>query len=191
MARALSRLEPEHAVAALGVDSEIRFDFVVGRDLFTHLPASGRDALARFLLAVLAPGGVLSISQVIPRLGQRLSSLVRLDDTLSGKLAAAEERAYCDPSNDLVNWRHDDLADAFRAAGARAVSVETEPLIDVRRVTERELALWLAPGSSYGRELTAQLSAGEVAQVHHAMRAQLIGGESPWTSMVAFVVART
>ncbi|MGA2379981.1 MAG: AAA family ATPase [Spirochaetia bacterium] len=191
MARALSSLEPEQVMTALGVDPAIRFDFVVGRDLFTRMPASDRAGLTRLLLALLAPGGVLSFAQVIPRLGQRLSSLVSMENlALSKRLEAAEEEAYSDPSNDLVNWSHEDLAAACRAAGAREVNVETERSIESRRITDREMDLWLAPDSSYGRALAGGLAAHELARVDEAFRAQLIGREVAWTSTVASVVAR-
>jgi len=191
MARALSSLESEQIMPALGVDPAIRFDFVVGRDLFTRLPASDRAALTRLLLAILAPEGALSVAQIIPALGQRLSSLVQLDSaSFTKKLEAAEVRAYSDPSNDLVNWNQEELAAACREAGARDVSVETVPLIDSRRITDREMELWLAPDSSYGRALAAGLESRELARVHEAFRAQLAGREVSWTSTVAFVVAR-
>jgi len=191
LARALSSLPPDQVMAALGVDPAIRFDFVVGRDLFTRLPASDRGPLAHLLVSVLADGGVLSVAQVIPRLGQRLSALVQLDGAEAArKLEAAEERAYADPSNDLVSWSHEDLEVACREAGAREVSVEMEQVLDRRRITEREMDLWLAPDSSYGRALSGEFNAKERAGVHDALRAQLVGRETSWTSTVAFVVAR-
>jgi putative ATPase len=190
LAKDLSSLEPEKIMAVLGMDPAISFDFVVGRDLFTRLSALSRLALARLLVGVLAHGGILSVAQVVPRLGQRLSSLVRLDETVSKRLEAAEERAYSDPSNDLVNWSHRELDAACREAGAREVSVETEQSIDTRRITERELKLWLAPDSSYGKALASEFSADEIEQVHDALRSQLIGRETAWTSTIAYVVAR-
>jgi hypothetical protein len=133
LARALSSLDADQLMTALGVDTDVRFDFVVGRDLFTRLPAPDRAALARLLVVALGPCGALSLAQVISRLGQRLSSPVRLDSPAAAKkLEKAEERAYSDPSNDLVSWSHEELSAAFREAGAREVSVETETMTDTR-----------------------------------------------------------
>ncbi|MGO9308338.1 MAG: AAA family ATPase [Spirochaetia bacterium] len=190
MARRSSLRDPGQIVTALGVDPEIRFDFVVGRDLFTRLAAPDRDALMGLLLAIVAPGGALSIAQVIPRLGQRLSPLVRLDSPdLAARLESAEERAYSDTSNELVSWSHEDLAAAGRAAGAREVSLETERFIDARRITEKEMNLWMALDSSYGRALDGALDPHERELVRRAFREQLIGREVSWTSTVGFVVA--
>jgi putative ATPase len=192
LARELPAFEPAGVLTATGVDPDLRFDFVVGRDLFTRISAPHRAALARLLLAVLAPKGVLSLAQVMPRLGQRLSSLVTLDDTaLSERLRAAEERAYADPTNDLVSWGHEDLAAAFLDAGAEDVSVETERVMDSRRITERELAAWLDADSTYGRAVAAGLSVTEIERVGELLRSQLVGRETPWTSTVAFLLVRT
>jgi putative ATPase len=191
MARALSSLPSDQVMAALGVDPAIRFDYVVARDLFTRLPGPDRDGLVSLLIALLAPGGILSFAQVIPRSGQRLSSLVRLESPAAAKnLEAAEERAYSDPTNDLVSWSHEELAAACRGAGASDVSVETEPSVESRRITEREMDLWLAPESSYGGALAAALDSKELAQAQETFRAQLVGREVAWTSTVAFVLAR-
>ncbi len=182
----------ESALAALGVEAGVRFDFVVGRDLFTRRSADERRALACLLLGLLAPGGALSFAQVIPGLAQRLSSLLDWDSpTLADKLHAAEECVYSDSSNDLVSWRQEDLADACRRAGAAEVNVETERYADARRITDRELDLWLAKDSTYGRALSAGLTAKELAKVHELFRSRLPGREVAWTSTVAFVVART
>ena len=106
------------------------------------------------------------------------------------KLESAEERAYSDPSNDLVRWGCEELDAACREAGARHLGVETEQSIDTRRITEREMNLWLAPDSSYGKALASAFSTGEIEQVHNALRSQLLGRETSWTSTIAFVVAR-
>jgi putative ATPase len=186
---------PDGALAALGLDPALRFEFAVGRDLFTRTPAARRSALLRLLLALLAPGGMLSLAQVIPGRGQRLSSLLdwgagRADTTLAEKVAAAEERAYADAANPLVNWGPEELAAECRAAGAREVKVEVESYTDARRITVRELDAWLARDSSYGRALSSGLGPGELSQFESLLRAQLPGAEVSWTTAVAFLVAR-
>ena len=178
-------------VAATGMDPEVRVDFVVARDLFTRVPGSDRQALARMLLAFLGPGGAVSLAQVVPALGQRLSSLAELADAdLARKLREAEERAYSDASSPLVGWREGDLAEAFRVAGAREVTVETARFPDARRITERELEAWLSPEAAYGRALAAALSPTEMEHVRSRLREKMVGKEAAWTSTVAFLIAR-
>jgi hypothetical protein len=163
----------------------------VGRDLFTRVPASLRTPLARLLLSLAEEGGMISLAQIIPGRGQRLSTLIAEDDpALARKLEAAEERAYADPSNELVSWREDELAAAFREAGAGEASVATERSVDTRRITEREMETWLAPSATYGRALSAGLSAAELTRVQGLFRSRLVGRDVPWVSVVAYIVAR-
>ena len=49
---------------------------------------------------------------------------------------------------------------------------------------------WLAPGATYGRALSGGLEPKELTRVHKMFRAQLVGREVPWASVVAYVVAR-
>ena len=134
---------------------------------------------------------MISLAQIIPGRGQRLSTLIAEDDAaLAKKLEAAEERAYSDPSNELVSWREEDLAAAFREAGASEAGVATERSLDTRRITEREMEAWLAPGATYGRALSAGLSAAELTRVQGLLRSRLVGRDVPWASVVAFLIAR-
>jgi putative ATPase len=188
---------PVDALAALGLEPDLRFELVVGRDILTRMAASARTAVMRLLLSLLAPGGMLSLGQVIPGMGQRLSELLEWGATagpgaeadLRGKVAAAEDRAYSDASNPLVCWGPDDLAAACREAGARGVRVVTERLTETRRITNRELDAWCAPGSLYGGALSAGLTPSEHAAFQAMLRSQLAGKEAPWGSTVAFVTA--
>jgi putative ATPase len=183
-------LELARSGASLGLEPGLVFDFIVGRDLFTRASTADRVSLSRFLLSLLAADGALSIAQVIPGRGQRLSSLIDAGDpALLKKLGAAEERAYTDPANDLVSWREDDLAAALREAGAREVTVETERSQEERRITAREVEAWCAPGSSYGRALAGGLEPAEVARVRELFTAQLLGREVPWATTAAFLIA--
>jgi putative ATPase len=191
VARSSAGLEADRLAEALGVEPGVRFDFIVGRDLFTRVPPSTRSPLAGLLLSLAAEGGVISLAQVIPGRGQRLSTLIAEDDpTLAKKLEAAEEHAYADPSNELVSWREDDLAAAFREAGAGEASAATERSVDTRRITEREMEAWLAPGATYGRALSAGLSAAELTRVQGLLRSRLVGRDVPWASVVAYLIAR-
>jgi putative ATPase len=191
LARSSAAFDADQLAGALGVEPGVRFDFVVGRDLFTRVTASLRTPLARLLLLLKEREGVISLAQVIPGRGQRLSAFVREGSpALATKLEAAEERAYTDLSNDLVSWREDELAAALREAGAREVSVETERFTDTRRITERELETWLSPAATYGRALSDGLEPAELSRVGKIFRSQLVGREVSWASAVAFLIAR-
>jgi len=191
LAQEFSTRDADQLAAALGVEPGVRFDFIVGRDLFTRVPASLQTVLAGLLLSVAAADGVISLAEVVPGRGQRLSTLIsEADPVLAKKLEAAEESVYADPSNALVSWREDGLAGAFREAGAREVSVAIERLLDTRRITEREMESWLAPTARYGRALSGGLEPPELSRVREMFWSQLVGRDVSWASAVAFLIAR-
>jgi len=180
------------AMDVLGLDPQARFECVVGRDIFTRMNTAEREATARFLLELAAPGGDLAFAQIVPGMAQRLSSLVQSPDPrVRERLIAAEERAYGDPSNPLVNWGPADIAGAFTSAGAREVTVATEVFPEARRIAERDLASWLAPESAYGRALAASLDANELRSITDLMRHQLSARDVSWGSTVCFVKVRS
>jgi putative ATPase len=184
-------------LSCLGIEKGVRFELIVGRDIFTRLGAAERGAYARFLAALLASGGALSLAEIVPRNAQRLSSLLDwktggagADGGLAEKLMAAEDRAYSDAENPLVSWGPEDLAAAIREAGLDGISVETRLYTEARRITIRELDAWCAPDSTYGRALASFLQPDERAILGTLLRGQLAGREVPWASTVAFIAAR-
>jgi putative ATPase len=190
-ARPLSEIGPEAAHRELGLEPGLRFEFVVGRDLLTRAGPAEREAVLRLLLSLLAPDGTLSLGQVVPRDGQRLSRLLAWDDAaLRRKVEAAEDRAYGDGSNPLVSWGTEDLEAACRAAGASVVSVEADRRPQTRRVERREIVAWMAPGSLYGAALRAALSPNEIAALEGSLVRQLAGRDLPWESATAYLTAK-
>ncbi len=186
--RFFERPAPSGALAALGLEADLRFEAVVGRNLLTR--SSGhRDVFARFA-ELLAPGGALSLAETVPSMGGRLSGVLDLGDArLATALEAAEERAYRDARNPLVNWRPEALADAAAAAGFQDVSLGVERFSEPRRVTEREIASWLSAESSYGRALREALSEEERSRLRALLDA-LKGRQVSWSTTVAFLSCR-
>ncbi len=75
---------------------------------------------AALVAELLAPSGVVSLADRIPRHTQRLYALVDLgglDADVAERLRTAEEAIYADADDALVNWDAEDLAAAFADAG--------------------------------------------------------------------------
>ena len=181
-------MDPEAAFSLPGIERGMRFDLIVGRNIFTRMSAAERGATAGFLAAISAHGGAISIAEIVPRLAQRLSSLLAPGELVQ-KLAEAEERAYSDPKNPLVAWGPHDLAEALAEAGYTGVSVQTQSFPDRRRMTTRELEAWCSPASSYGRALALSFSPDELHNLQNLLRTKLVGRDLDWVSTVAFVTA--
>jgi hypothetical protein len=161
------------------------------------MDAAERGASARLLAALLTSGGTLSVAEIVPRMAQRLSSLLDRGADGAGapaglaeKLAAAEDHVYADADNPLVCWGPEDLAALLRQSGFDDVSVETQRYTDARRITNRELDAWCAPESSYGRALAHFLEPDDRALVAKLLHERLAGRDVAWSSTTAFIAAR-
>jgi putative ATPase len=181
---------------ALRGEADVRFEAIVGRSALTRHP--DREAAARGLLGLLAPGGVVSLAESVPRHVQRLYSLADLSELgqdLADRVCRAEEAIYADPANPMVNWDVEDLQSAFETAGFGDVQIVLERDTAERYLSLAQLERWFStkadsPRPTYAQHLLWELRADEVAQVRSLYEQQLAGGTVPWKSATAYLVAR-
>ena len=190
--------EIEKRVSAQG-QGEVRFDAVVGRNalLSNRDKAVAAGALAR----VLAPEGIISLVEGVPRGGQRIYDLVdrkRLDKKLVEKWIAAEEAIYDDPDDPMVNWNPEDLAHAFDDAGVLMKHFQSEQTVVEIFMTEGVLSRWFPKTTgtlktparpSYRERLASFLSPDEVDQIRSHITKNLDGKQVQWTSESIYLVA--
>ena len=181
---------------------DLRFDALVGRNPLTEVDAGERAQVARSLAALLAPGGRISLAQVLPRHTQRIYRLVDLDELpagLAARIIAAEEAIYKNPDDPWVNWDAEDLAAAFRDAGLGTVEVRVETAHTEVRVTGSLLERWFREASE-GRPTYAQhlarpsdaglpLDAGELLAYRGLLERICLNQSVRWETSTAFVVA--
>ena len=179
-------------------DGSVRFDAVVGRSALSG--QSDKAEAAAVFRRCLRDTGRLCLAEVVPRCGQRLSSLVDLLPLgleLAARLQNAEDAAYRAVDDPLVNWDASDLEAILRAAGfeLRApLCVETQD--EERRITDDTLARWFGGQTvatnrrpSYAQHLLNSLSADEVARVETCYRQQLRDQIVPWRTAWVYVTA--
>jgi putative ATPase len=170
---------------------QVRFDLAVGYNALFHV--EDRPGLLRELTALLAPGGVVSLAEAVPRHSQRpsrLADLSALDRSVHERLVEAEEAIYRDPHDGMVNWDEQELAAWARAAGLEdcAVALQTQTLHQA--VTQRLLDRWFTddPGRarpSYAAHLAQRLNADEIGCVRECFARTLLGRTVSWQSVVA------
>jgi putative ATPase len=188
---AIAAAGPGAARAGLGIEESLSFEIILGRSLFTRATAAERAALARLLLELSAPEGSLAFAEVVPGLAQRLSALLPVQGNgLREKIAAAEAGLYAGRAHPLLAWGPEDLATAFREAGAAEARVETETFTEERRISARDIDAWLAPGSPYGAAVLGAVSRDAYDELGAALRERVAGRPVPWTSTVAFLRVR-
>ncbi len=179
---------------ALRGEANLKFDRILGRNLFAQPVIHDPQSAIRNLAGFLAENGRLCLIQPIPRQAQRLYRLVewggRAD--LRQKVAAAEEAIYADVTDPLVNWDERELETAVAQAGLRG-QLLLERQTEQRRITAAQLARWFGAGSdrpSYAERLAAAgLSAVEVQQVAELYRQQLTEKSVDWQTTVLYLLA--
>jgi len=204
--------ELDHLLELRG-ESDLRFDIILGRNVFTRELAllagsdKGDPALVR-LLARLQPAGRLILSQVVPRRGQRLYDLVdwsTVSPTMAGQVRDAEEAIYAEPADPLVNWDSEALEVAFLAAGFSDAGVQAEVQQTERHITAAHLERWFGAldatkqvrpvdagqALSYAQRLLASgLTQDEVDQVARLYWRQLRDQNVTWSSHLLTLLAR-
>ncbi|MFN8442281.1 MAG: AAA family ATPase [Caldilineaceae bacterium] len=177
-----AEVEPKHFDAVIGYNALI--------DIADKVQTIGS------MVKVLAPEGVISLAERVPRYTQRIYRLVdlaTLDSALVERLIHAEEAIYEDAADPLVNWDESDLVNAFQSAGLR-VTAQLEDEVSEMQVTASLLERWFAPSTtskpSYGQRLAAQLNSAEIQQARTLYERQLLNKTIKWGGKIAFLVCK-
>jgi putative ATPase len=174
-------------------EEQIRFDAAMGRNaLFREADKFG---CLRSVSSVLRSGGKISLAEVVPSRGMRLSELLNLEsesEEFLKRLAGAEERIYADPDNPLVNWSVEDFCGIVENAGFSILQRETQRFANTRTIRSEDVERWFASQSgSYAARASAILSSVELERLHAICEHQLAGRELDWQSTVLFVSAES
>ncbi len=186
--------EAPRAPLALRSASALRFDAIVGYNAL--LEEADKRGACRLLTEMLAPHGVVSLAERIPRAAQRLYALFGpglLAPDLMERWRLAEEAIYADANDPLVNWDERTLQAALEAAGMK-VSLQLEVEESETLITPAMVQRWFTPSvggrPAYAERLAALLSSDEIAQIRALFERQLLGQAVAWRSRIAFIVAR-
>ena len=172
----------------------LRFDAIVGYNAL--LDEADKGAVCRLLAELLAPGGVISLAERVPRRTQRLYTLIdscELDAGLLARWRQAEEAIYTDPADPLVNWDEDDLRAALTAAGL-SVRLQGESEQTVMSITPATLQRWFTPAGAgkpaYCERLATLLTDVEIGRIRQLFERQLTGQSILWQTYTIFLTAQ-
>lgn len=179
-------------------EEEVRFDRVLGRNLFTQSLAQATE-WGKVIREKLGENGRFCLAQLIPHHGQRLYRLIDWTGQpakLRDVVQQAEEAIYHDASDPLVNWQEDDLQAALQAAGFADVTVQLAKDTQQRRITADQVTRWFAEDVAengrltYGQRLRAGgVTAVQLKTVATLYRQQLQEQTVNWQQVTAYVVA--
>ena len=177
-------------------EQDVRFDAAVGRNALTR--CAEKLAALGAIRAYLRDGGCLSLAEVVPRRGQRLSALVdlaELEPELRARLHTAEESIYDQAEDPQVNWDIVDLEAMLHTAGFTLRGALTSAVQeDERHITAAHLMRWFSrsgegPRPSYADHLLTQLTAEELQRVERCFRRQLLDQVVPWQVTLVYITA--
>ena len=181
-------------------EGEVHFDAIVGRNAL--LPVPDKPAAVEVVSRLLAPEGIISLVETVPRRGQRIYDLVDhqgLDGKLVEKWIAAEESIYEDSGDPMVNWNPEALAHAFEQAGFAVKNFNWEQSAVEIFVSEAVLNRWFPEKDdvsrrpvrpSYRERLCTLLSPKEVEKIRRHITEKLAGKQVSWISQSIHLVAQ-
>jgi putative ATPase len=164
---------------------DLRFEALLCRQDLGHRE-NRQDYLTR-LQRITAPGGQIVVSEIIPRLSTRLSSLVspRIPGLFKTALESAEKALFEDPRRPLTGWTEEMLAEELRLSGYELISREMIPFTEKVRLSPAALERWLDPGQGgYGAEIKALLNPEDLARLVLLLNEDLCAREIPWERQI-------
>jgi putative ATPase len=187
------------------------FDHILAREPWRRVSASSGTgqggvftAFAEAARLLLAPGGDLIILQSPPRLGERISRILReecgaAEKAAAEKLALAEEAFFggapvLKDEREASRWTWDGelLERSFREAGlSAALSVLGQR--EERLLSGRDIALWFDPGrSAWGAFVAEALGEEEFLRLRRLLEERIKQGplEWRWKSLLLRAVLR-
>ncbi len=172
--------------------SDVRFDFVVARNLLGRAP--DRAARLKAVIPFLAENATISIAESLPRRTQRLYMLVPKPDDIAvqqliERFATAEEAVYGDITDPRVSYDTDELTDVFRQASLPTPKVELLQVPRQQIISRQLLSRWFSGApDSFGALLERHgLSSEEVAAVHEILTNTLLNKKVSWHTTMAFL----
>ena len=169
-------------------DSGLVFDAALGRNGL--LKKEDRAGCFAVIKELLKPGGKISLAEIIPALGTRLTELVNIDSIEAGvvkRIKEAENRIYGNPDDE-------DILKACRAAGLKVISSQVRKYAVKRLIRPEDIERWFSREKkgerpSYALLLAGRLGWDEVSQLEKLCADQLAGREVTWSQAHLFLAA--
>ncbi len=163
-----------------------RFDAVLGRNLLQRLP--DKPAAVRRLAGIC--GGRIVLAESVAAEGSRLAQLFAdaLPPAELALLADAETAVYHNPQNAMVNWRAEDLEQAFQDAGLQQVGWERVITTGRRALSDADLHRWLFDRAGpLAAELAARAGHEKIRNLEGALRSAVPPEGVEWRSVTVII----
>jgi putative ATPase len=171
----------------------ICFERIMGRNAFAQVV--NRERFIDTVRQLLAPEGVVVLTETIPLHSQRISALVEANafsPALVKRWQQAEEAIAQAPGNPRFNWQAQTLETLFRQAGF-TVQINEDVIYQRIYLSPALLQRWFAVGGqppSYRDQLAHHLPEQDIAIIQQGCQRQLQGQTVAWRSALVFLVAQ-
>jgi putative ATPase len=171
---------------------KVQFNAVIGRNIL--LQRKNKKEIIEKAAGLLSVDGRIVLAEAVPRLGQRLSELVRFPDapsSLKSRFCAIEEDLFNDPADPLLNWDAQSLRKDLEKIPSVTVKFFIASANPQTRVLPANVDFWFRPSpekerKSLGKRLEAVFDAGELSAVRSMLHRQLDNNEFPWKTVTAY-----
>ncbi|MEM1367502.1 MAG: AAA family ATPase [Cyanobacteria bacterium P01_H01_bin.15] len=173
----------------------VKFDRILGRNVLWN--EKDKANLFEFLPNWLFETGVLVLMETIPRLSQRIYSLISPDDvghSLYSKWEEAEEQIYQSTDDPMFNWDVKDLELYLKDSGL-LVDIELETSSNQLYISPGLLERWFASTTNneqitYATRLGQTLSKKEIQTIQECLNRKLLRQTVSWSNVIACCLAR-
>jgi putative ATPase len=170
----------------------VKFNAIIGRNILTQ--EQFKTDLIRGAVELLGADGRMVLAEAVPKLGQRLSALLKFKDARSNvasRFVSAEEELFSDKEDPLVNWDAESLAKDLETIPTLVVRVFSSIANPKTRVLPANVDFWFRPsGDNHRKSLGARLAAffdeREISDLKKMLHEQLDNQDVPWKTATAY-----
>jgi putative ATPase len=177
------------------IEPGLLFDAIVGRNVFVR--CGDKSACFVKMHDLLARGGMIALSEIVPSRAARLSGIVGIDAFpdagFHDRFVKIEEKIYARGMNPLFSWNESDIEHACASSGFVDMVSETVVYEEEREIRETDLDRWFArsgdAGSNYGNLLASDFTEDERKSIRGMFVDRLVGRVTRWPRTVLFISA--
>ena len=172
---------------------DVRFEAVVGYNALLRI--TDKRSILADVLKLMAPAAGLSIAEIIPREGQRLSDFITTQDVdleILEKCKIAEDELYRGNGSRITSWSLESLEHDCNNAGYGRVETHTRVYSETRTARAKDLEAWFSVGAddaTYGSTLQRHLPQEQMLEVQRAIANHIVDQQVEWRKTVAFLSA--
>jgi putative ATPase len=171
----------------------VRFTIIMGRNILTH--QIDKKEIIENALGVLHPNGRIVLSEVVPKLGQRLSGLIdfsKIDSSLASRFFSFEEILFNDASDPMLNWDANSLQKEFEKIPFIMIKIFQMPVSSITRILPANVDHWFRPyeenrRKSLGKRLEADFTMVEIQILKTVFHNQLDNKNVSWNTNIAYI----